>query len=93
MHAMCSFKRSPPLTEVEAQILQEETNLFGFKPEIMELNGSFYLKIRGDGTNDAVLNARIAQLRKPKWSIPNNPVQPPASSTSTSAPCPMMARK
>lgn len=84
MHAMCSFKRSPPVTETEALLLQEESHLFGYKPEIMELDGSWYLKIRGDGGDDHVFAARLTQLRKPKWNIPNSP---------NNQPCPMMARK
>lgn len=89
MHApstgpMCSFKRSPPVTETEALLLAEETHMFGYKPEIMELNGHWHLKIRGDGTDDAVFAARLAQLRKPKWTSPT---------PNLIAPLPMMARK
>jgi hypothetical protein len=67
---MCSFKRSPPMTETEAHLLQEEIHLFGYKPEILEIDGQFHLKIRGDGGDDQVLAARLNQLRKPKWTAP-----------------------
>lgn len=83
---MCSFKRSPAVTEVEAIMLQEETHIFGYKPEIMELDGSWYLKIRGDGQDDALFAARLAQLRKPKWTNPSpNPLM--------TAPLPAMCRR
>lgn len=67
-----SFKRSPPMTEEEAIIISEETTLFGYKPDIVPLNGEWFLTIRGDGADDAVLAARLNQLRKPKWQHPNN---------------------
>jgi hypothetical protein len=67
-----SFKRSPPLTEEEAIIISEETTLFGYKPDMVQLDGQWFLTIRGDGADDAVLAARLAQLRKPKWTHPDN---------------------
>lgn len=70
MIPMCSFKRSPPMTETEALLLQEESHLFGYRPDMIELNGQFHLCIRGDGGDDQVLAARLAQLRKPRWEDP-----------------------
>jgi hypothetical protein len=81
---MCSFKRSPPVTETEALLLAEETHMFGYKPEIMELpigSGHWHLKIRGDGTDDAVFAARLAQLRKPKWTSPTPNLAAPVPAT------------
>jgi hypothetical protein len=74
------------VTETEALLLQEETHMFGYRPEIMELDGNWHLKIRGDGQDDAIFNARLTQLRKPKWTCPTpNP--------SMSAPVPALCRK
>lgn len=66
-----SYKRSPPMTEEEAIIIAGETTLFGYKPDIVPLNGEWFLTIRGDGADDAVLAARLNQLRKPTWMNPN----------------------
>lgn len=67
-----SYKRSPPMTEDEAIIISEETTLFGYKPDMVQLEGQWFLTIRGDGADDQVLAARLAQLRKPKWQHPVN---------------------
>lgn len=72
MITMCSFKRSPPLTEDEAIILSEETTLFGYKPQMVQIEGQWFLQIRGDGGDDQVLAARLNQLRKPSWTNPNS---------------------
>lgn len=67
-----SCKRSPPMTEEEAIIISEETTLFGYKPEMVQFEGHWFLTIRGDGSDDQVLAARLNQLRKPTWINPNS---------------------
>jgi hypothetical protein len=67
-----SRKRSPPMTEEEAIIISGETTLFGYEPERMQLDGHWFLTIRGDGSDDAIIAARLNQLRKPIWTNPNS---------------------
>ena len=60
---VCSIKRSVPMTEQEALTISAETHLFGYKPNVVVLEGQYYLHIRGDGADDNIVTNRLAHLR------------------------------
>jgi hypothetical protein len=63
---ICSIKRSPPMTEAEARAIAEDSHLFGYKPDIIQLNNSWHLNIRGDGSDDQTVRSYLARLRGSK---------------------------
>ena len=63
---VCSIKRSVPMTEYEARTIAEETHLFGYKPDIIQLGINWYLKIRGDGADYQTVATRLIRLRGEK---------------------------
>lgn len=62
--AYCSIKRSPPMTEREARFLSKETHLFGYEPNVINFDGHWYLQIRGDGSDDRMIDYQLRNLRK-----------------------------
>lgn len=57
--AFTSVKRSPPIAEPLARMISKESHIFGYEPEVRQLNGAHYLIIRGDGSDDQQLAQRI----------------------------------
>lgn len=64
MIAICSIKRSPPMTEDEAHSLASQPNLFGYEPNIIQLDSHWYLQIRGDGSDDRTIEFQLSKMRK-----------------------------
>ncbi len=64
MHVLTSIKRSPPMTVAEAQHLSKQTSLFGYTPDVINLDGYAHLMIRGDGADDLMIVDALAAIRK-----------------------------
>lgn len=62
MVASSSYKRFPIPSEAWARYIAEQTHLFGYRPDVIQVAGKWHLVVRGDGADDAVIERMIERL-------------------------------
>lgn len=62
--ASSSNKRSRSIpSESWARYIANKTDLFGYQPAVVQVAGQWHLVVRGDGSDDAVIERMIERLQ------------------------------